>query len=235
MSYLDQMNAWILAHPDATQEEAYIFSAPIIGAKKKLFHHSKRQRKMNNELKISAKEAREAYNKADAAGKELLENLFGKETFAPKDITERVKTLADALMILGEDHIAVKEYRLLERFIFSENLAEDILAFAKLRVIASALNEGWRPTHSKVECSFSPRFITFSQEQYKEFNDDDKDVCYVNHLSGDPQETIGIAYVGDTSMFTLRSCESRILFKTERLAVYCGKQFIDIWAKYLLA
>lgn len=48
-----------------------------------------------------------AYDKATSAQKELLENLFGKEMFQPKDITERVKTFEDAVKVLGNSNKAV--------------------------------------------------------------------------------------------------------------------------------
>lgn len=189
---------------------------------------------MINELKISADKACAAYYKADTHGKELLENLFGKETFAPKDITERVKTFADALMILGEDHKAVKEYRLLERFIFSENCADDILTFAKLRVIAAALNEGWRPTYSSEEPRYYPWFFYLSRKQYAALNDDiKKSYCVVESITGGYPYAIGCGEMA--SSMTLIAYGPPLIFKTERLAVYCGKQFIDIWAKYIWA
>lgn len=192
---------------------------------------------MNNELKISAKEARAAYNHTDAAGKELLENLFGKETFAPKDITERVKTLVDAIMNLGEDHKVVKEYRMIERckrYIFSENCAEAILAFAKLRVIAAALNEGWRPTYSSEEPRYYPWFFYLSRKQYAALNDDiKKSYSVVESITGGYPYAIGCGEIA--SSMTLIACGPPLIFKTERLAVYCGKQFIDIWADFLFA
>lgn len=190
---------------------------------------------MNNELKISAKEARAAYNHTDAAGKELLENLFGKETFQPKDITERVKTLVDAIMILGEDHKVVKEYRMIERYIFSENLAEAILAFAKLRVIAAALNEGWKPTYPRNEERYYPWFNYISKEQYEYLNDDDKKSYHVIKalLPGDIPYAMGCG--GRATTYKYIACGSHIAFRTEDLAVYCGSQFIDIWAKFLFA
>lgn len=189
---------------------------------------------MNDELKISAKDARAVYNKADAAGKELLENLFGKETFVPKDITERVKTLADALMILGEDHKVVKEYRLLERFVFSDNLAEDILAFAELRVIAAALNEGWRPTFSENERIYYPSFYICSQKEFERF-DEEKKKSYRVVRNSQRNQSVYIGYSDSYKIPSLSFWTSgpQIVFYTKELAAFCGKQFIDIWAKLI--
>lgn len=53
----------------------------------------------------------------------------------PEDIKERIKTFEDALMILGNDNQAVIDYFAISRTC----CADDIFAFAKLRVIAEAL------------------------------------------------------------------------------------------------
>ena len=45
-----------------------------------------------------------------ADNKKMLENLFGKEMFRPKNIMERIKTFDDAFKELGENHPLVKEY-----------------------------------------------------------------------------------------------------------------------------
>ena len=95
---------------------------------------------MDKELKISAENALAAYNNTDANGRGLLEHLFGKEIFA-QDIKDKVKTFDDAVAILGNDNQAVIDYYA----IADKTCTEDILAFAKLRVIAEALNEGWKP------------------------------------------------------------------------------------------
>ena len=56
---------------------------------------------MSNLIQIKKENVLNAYDKATSAQKELLENLFGREMFQPKDITERVKTFEDAVAILG--------------------------------------------------------------------------------------------------------------------------------------
>lgn len=80
----------------------------------------------------------------------------------PKDIKERVKTFEDAVMILGNDNQAVIDYFAISR----THCANDIFAFAKLRVIAEALNEGWEPTFDKDEVRFYPCFYRCTKEEY---------------------------------------------------------------------
>ncbi len=90
-------------------------------------------------LKITKENALKAYNNGSSDVKSVLENLLGKETFTPKDITDRVKTFEDACNILGKDP---------GDLIPGEAVSQDsnsIVAYRKLIIIARALNEGWVP------------------------------------------------------------------------------------------
>ena len=102
---------------------------------------------MSNRITIKKENVLNAYDKGTSVQKELLERMFGREMFRPIDITEHVKTFADAVAILGNDNQAVIDYYA----VADKTCTKDILAFAKLRVIVEALNEGWRPTFSKSE------------------------------------------------------------------------------------
>lgn len=80
-------------------------------------------------------------NEARLAIKEAL----GDEFASTLPVTERIKTLDDAVSELGEDNPAVKAYRSIKYgYAISETDPEtaDIMAYAALRVIYEALNEG---------------------------------------------------------------------------------------------
>ena len=94
---------------------------------------------MDNTITIQKENVLNAYNQASEEQKVLLENIFGKDMFHPKDIKECVKTFEDAVTILGNDNQVVIDYYA----IAEKTCTKDILAFAKLRVITEALNEGW--------------------------------------------------------------------------------------------
>lgn len=71
----------------------------------------------------------------------VLETLFGKETFKPKDVTERIKTFENACRELeerGDDVLVRQYYSVLDTAIVDANLD----AYLKLRIICAALNEG---------------------------------------------------------------------------------------------
>ena len=175
-----------------------------------------------------------AYDKATSAQKELLENLFGKEMFQPKDITERVKTFADAVAILGNFNEAVVNYHIVSKV----TSTKDIIAFAKLRVIVEALNEGWRPTFSKDEHRYYLLFSIYSKEKFDTLSEYYKNRCSVvsrSYGNSNAVDSFVCASVHDASLSSYAQGGSRLAFKTRELAEYCGEQFIDIWADYIFA
>lgn len=188
---------------------------------------------MDKELKISAENALAAYNNTDANGRELLEHLFGKEIFT-QDIKDKVKTFDDAVAILGNDNQAVIDYYA----IADKTCTEDILAFAKLRVIVEALNEGWKPKFDGDECRYYPWFYIYTKKEYEELDEDEKKDCRVVGRSHSNANAVGGVVYADAVNASSGSGTyggSRLAFKTRELAEYCGKQFIDIWEKFMFA
>ena len=152
----------------------------------------------------------------------------------PKDIKERVKTFEDAVMILGNDNQAVIDYFAISR----TRCANDIFAFAKLRVIAEALNEGWEPTFDKDEVRFYPCIYRYTKEEYEELDEDEKTArCVPLRSFNNASASGGLVYAGayDAGSYSYAGGGVRLAFKTEELAEYCGKQFLDIWADFLFA
>ena len=165
------------------------------------------------------------YENATIEQKLLLENVFGKDMFPQKDITEKVKTFKDAVAILGNDSLAVTNYNT----IANEICTDDILAFAKLRVITEALNEGWKPNFNNGELSYYPSFHIYNNSEYEKLDDNEKRKCYtINNLDiVDNSTYVYVSYAASDSY-----C-GKFSFKTKELAEYCGLQFIDIWFKFL--
>lgn len=189
---------------------------------------------MNSQITINKENILNAYNQASGEQKALLENIFGKDMFQPKDIKERVKTFDDAVEILGNDNQAVIDYYA----IADKTCTEDILAFAKLRVIAEALNEGWKPKFDGDECRYYPWFYIYTKEEYEELDEDEKKKCRVVGRSSGSSGANGGGVFANASYASSSSHSfygSRLAFKTRELGEYCGKQFIDIWEKFLFA
>ena len=190
---------------------------------------------MNKELKISADDALAAYNNADANGRELLEHLFGKDVFLPKDIRDRIKTFNDAFHELGDKHELVRAYN---NLIVSNCMSKDIIAYAKLKIIAEALNEGWKPTFKDGECRYYPWFYIYTKKEYEELDEDEKKECRVVYRSfSSASASGGVVYasVGGASSYSDAGYGSRLSFKTREIAEYFGKQFINIWTEFLFA
>lgn len=192
---------------------------------------------MDKELKISAENALAAYNNTDANGRELLEHLFGKEIFA-QDIKDKVKTFEDAVAILRDEHPLVAQFRVIESSFKEADNNLHLFAYARLVIIAEALNEGWKPKFDGDECRYYPWFYIYTKKEYEELDEDEKKDCRVVGRSSSGAHAYGgvvCAYAHNASSYSFTDFGSRLAFKTRELAEYCGKQFIDIWEKFLFA
>lgn len=172
-------------------------------------------------MEINIENIKAAYEVADKAGRKLLRDLFPK--VFPE--TERIKTLYDACCEIGFDHPFVKNAKQVELLkAYDVNLT----AFAHLRIICAALNEGWvaKPGNA----SYCPAFEFFTEAEVKEMDNKVVDALYIIESKFDTDFT-----AADYSFAAMSETESSCLrLKTSELAKYCGKQFINIWMDYLL-
>ena len=187
------------------------------------------------ELKISVENAKKAYNGADENGKKMLETLFGKELFVPQDIKERVKTFEDACNVLGADHKFVREFDSISNEMGDASI--DLLSYLKLRIIAAALNEGWEPQFTEDEYRWYPWFWLYTQDEWDRLSAEKKKYGRVlgrSNYSGSAFGRVAYANARSASSNAYTSYGSRLAFKSEELAEYCGKQFADIWFDFHL-
>lgn len=193
---------------------------------------------MNKEIiEVKRDDLRELYQvltNYPAISKEQVQNemhkVFGEDTFKPKDIMERVKTFEDACRELGLDSED------LEQKWEDSNLMPDEIAYQKLRIICAALNEGWEPQFTEDEWRYYPWFTLWTEDELSEKSDAWK---ADRHLisTGDYQTDyagLASAHSGDAPSSASASVGSRLCLKSDTLAVYCGKQFINIWADFCL-
>lgn len=192
-------------------------------------------------MEIKIENAKAALKTADESVKKVLLALLPElneteaQTAANRTITERVKTLEDACRELGADHSFVLAYQntnLRDPEVAEEN--RDILAYLKLRIIAAALNEGWKPQFTEDEERWYPWFTLWTEEELSEKSDEwkaDRHLISTGDYSGDwagfAFSTSFDAPSGSGAVF-----DSRLCFKSEALATYCGKQFIKFWADF---
>ena len=156
-----------------------------------------------------------------------------------RPVTERIKTFEDACNALGDENILVQAYRTAESNTSgNQKDVSDVVAYLKLRIIAAALNEGWKPNFDGDECRYYPWFYIYTKKEYEELDEDEKKECrvvgqsysYANALGG-----VVYTYAHGAPSYSYTYYGSRLAFKTRELAEYCSKQFIDEWADFLFA
>lgn len=192
---------------------------------------------MNNEtLNINKEYVLNAYGSATDEQKAMLEIIFGKDTFKSKDITERIKTFEDACKELGSDHPLVLAYQntnLRDAEVANDN--KDIIAYMKLRIIVAALNEGWEPQFIPGEYRWFPYFVLYTKDEIDEMDEKTRArVVYRSNIYANALGGVSYAYSNYDSADVYAYIGSRLAFKTDDLAEYAGKQFIEIYADFML-
>lgn len=146
----------------------------------------------------------------------------------PKNVMERIKTFEDACNELGIDH---NEWMQDKKEL---GLEADVIAYLKLRIIAAALNEGWKPQFTTDEYRYFPWFCLYTQSEIDEMNEEDKSrVVYRSHYNAYAYGGVACAVSYYDSSYTSTYIGSRLAFKTRELAEYAGRQFVEIWADYV--
>lgn len=161
---------------------------------------------------------------------------FGEEALKSQDIKERIKTFEDAVNAIGEDHPLVAQYKTINSAFKEADNNLHLFAYTRLAIIAEALNEGWRPEYTENEYRYYPWFGLYTQEEYDDMDDEDKERCrFVGRSNSNASASGGLvyAYASHGSAYSDANVGSRLAFKSRELAIYCGKQFIEIWINYL--
>ena len=150
------------------------------------------------------------------------------------DITNRVKTFEDAVAVLGSDNQSVIDYYA----IADKTCAKDILSYAKLRVIAEALNEGWRPKFDSEEFRYYPWLFLYTKEEYESLDEEQKKECRaVGRFGRNPSAygCLACSYTGCSASYLDSGYNCRLAFKTRELARYCATQFADILYDFIFS
>ncbi|MDV3537912.1 hypothetical protein CMU94_02095 [Elizabethkingia anophelis] len=120
----------------------------------------------------------------------------------PQNIKDRIKTLDDVYNYHGIDK---EEYY--RRF---KSCSEDEIAYIHLKLITSALNEGWEPDWGNGEY--------------------DKWVNWFNM----PSENGRFSFCRSGYQLSFSFCAARLCFKSKDLAEYAAKQFLEVYEKYMV-
>lgn len=190
-------------------------------------------------MEIKKENIVKAYSIADDDIKDVLLELFPElllktaQTTSKRPITERIKTFEDACKELGNQNIWVQGYEDATR---SDFLTPDLLAYLKLRIICAALNEGWKPRFTEGETRWYPWHWFYTQEEMDGMSEAEKSDRCMMTTGGYRTEYAGFAS-GDSyyaPSYSATNVGSRLCLKSEELAEYCGKQFIELWADFKL-
>ena len=157
----------------------------------------------------------------------------GAYVLVDDNVMERIKTFDDACReVTGkseEEWLAENEM---------ENMDKDVLAYLKMRIIVSALNEGWKPTFKEDEWRYYPYYYAYTKSEWESLNatmqeELEPTVCRVGGFSNGGSEWRPL-YLDTRSIWSLApsSFGARLAFKTEELAIYAGKQFFDIFKDF---
>ena len=188
----------------------------------------------------SLEQVQEAFRKSDNPEiKTLLRTLYGNAVEVDnRPITERIKSFEDALNEL--EARAVKGDALAKSLYDDwHNVttdSDDLIAFLQLRIVCAALNEGWEPKHTEDEVRYYPWHWLYTQDELDNMQEEEK-IRRCMLPTGEYQtEYAGFGCAGSFSApsNTNAFVGSRLCLRSEQLAVYCGKQFIKLWADFKL-
>lgn len=197
---------------------------------------------MNKTIEIQKDNVLTAYKTAKEAGADstmkVLEALFGKEMFRPKNVMERIKTFEDALNELGDKHPLVLQYR----FNFNNEggwtddmYAREFEAYLKLRIITAALNEGWTPQFTEDEHRYFPWFWLYTKEEIVKMDKEErkKIVLFGGPANSGAGAGLAYAYADGAPSAAHATVGSRLCFKSSALAKYAGEQFAEIYFAFM--
>lgn len=183
-------------------------------------------------MEVNFSKVLQEYNKSDDRGKKIIEEIFGKESFMAKDVTDRVKTFEDACRELGEGNPLVQDWKM------NVIKSPDVEAYLKLRIIVAALNEGWEPEFAEDEWRYSPYFHLYSKEEIDKMKEKRKEKLVLWGGTADRGAGCGLAFADSDHAFSFAYPDvgARLALKSKELAVHCGnKQFAYIWKDFLIS
>ena len=120
----------------------------------------------------------------------------------PQDIKDRIKTLDD---VYNYHDIDKDEFN--RRF---KSCTEDEIAYKHLKLITSALNEGWEPDWGNGQ--WDKWFNWFNM----------------------PSENGRFSFIGSYYRYSASNSAARLCFKSKDLAEYAAKQFLYVYEKYMV-
>ena len=184
---------------------------------------------MNKKIEIQVPEGKKAEWKEINGVKTLV--LTDEKDNRP--VTERIKTFEDAMLATGMT-IPLDDNQL-------SYLPKDVVAYMKLRIIAAALNELHEgnldefPKFTTGEDRWYSWFYLYTQEEIDNMDEEKKKSLWLFGGYSNYGPYCGLDYANSNNAWSASHSDvsARLAVKSEELADYFGKQFIDIWSDYV--
>lgn len=174
------------------------------------------------------------YYNSNPDGKKAIREELGDKFSEILPVTKRIRTFEDAKAELGNGHEAVQAYN--DLYWKLGATAKDILAYLKLRIITTALNEGWTPEFKEEEYRWYPYYNLYTQKEVDKMTEERKKELGLVLWGGYALDgsLCGLAFALSAYAWSLSYSDvgSRLAFKSEELAMYAGRQFIEIYADF---
>ena len=194
---------------------------------KRLIRKYLKFRKMSK-VEILKQNVDAAYMVADESTKKVLDALFGKTSPGKPDYSDyrNIKTYEDACAATGDTMIVD----------FEED-EPDVIAYLKLRTISRAL---WgkdfdpKPDAEGTKVYWYPWFALYTQSEIDNMNYEDRGSLLSAGAYYGAAAGFGCLDTYNRSSYSLATLGFRLCQETEEKARYFGRQFIRLWADYLL-
>lgn len=173
------------------------------------------------------------YRSTSNDGRKAVKEALGEKFSETIPVTERVKTYDDAVNELGEEHPFVVAANS-AAWRYPEECNQDIVAYLKLRVVVAALNDGWKPEFTEDECSWFPWYRLYTKEEIDNLSEEDKEQVLLWGGGANYGSRCGLASADSATAWSYSNASvgSRLALKSEELADYAGKQFIELFAPF---
>ena len=149
------------------------------------------------------------------------------------NITDKIKTFQDACDALG-----IGSQKALPELLqpdYASIVPPHIVALLKLEIITKALNEGWQWIPDRDTMTFWPWFWLYTNNEIESMSDMEKEKIGLISAKDVSGYYSGLGYADSNTAWSYSYAHigSRLAYKSEELAKYSGRQFIDIWKDYL--
>ena len=185
-------------------------------------------------LELTSDQLVAIYRGSNIESRKAIKEALGDKFSTELPIQERIKTFEDAMAELGDEHPAVRSYNSV-KYGYAADKEPDIMAYLKLRIITTALNEGWTPQFTKDERRWYAWYDLLDKEDLDGMTEEEKKerrvVCRASY-SAYACGGLVCSYANVASSLSSAGYGSRLAFKSEELAEYAGKQFIEIYADF---